>query len=93
MRDDNAERLQAIETNYSFIVQAPAGSGKTELLIQRYLILLGRANQAPEEIVALTFTRKAAYEMHHRVLQALQQAKLGLLGAKSWACCRRRFRI
>ncbi|MCW8397788.1 UvrD-helicase domain-containing protein [Legionella sp. PATHC038] len=70
---DSDQRSQATDPSLSFIVQAPAGSGKTEILTQRYLRLLSTVT-APEQIIALTFTRKAASEMRERIVHALQQA-------------------
>ena len=70
---DNIARGAALDITRSFIVQAPAGSGKTGLLIQRFLALLATVDQ-PEAIVAITFTKKAAGEILERAIGALRAA-------------------
>ena len=73
---DSVERDTAIDTSRSVLVEAPAGSGKTSLLTQRFLALLSRVDD-PRQIVAITFTNAAAAEMRHRVLDALARAADG----------------
>lgn len=70
---DFAQRQRALDTRGSFLVRAPAGSGKTHLLTTRFLLLLAEVDD-PREIVAITFTRAAAAEMRQRILAELQAA-------------------
>src|ERR1700733_4739347 len=71
---DESQRQQTLETGRSFLVQAPAGSGKTELLTRRLLKLLAEGDE-PEQILGITFPLAATAEMRQRVLKALQKAR------------------
>lgn len=72
---DADTRAVALDPRRSFIVQAPAGSGKTELLVRRYVKLFSLVEK-PEEIVAITFTIKAAAEMRQRVLKEIDSPEI-----------------
>lgn len=72
---DHAEREKALDITQSWIVEAPAGSGKTGLLIQRYLKLLTDEEVTePDQVLAITFTEKATSEIRERVLKQLEAA-------------------
>ncbi len=68
LRDIKA-RERALDPQGSFHLEAPAGSGKTAVLLARFLTLLGRISDSPREILTLTFTRKAAGEFRERAMK------------------------
>ena len=69
--DDEQARAAAVDPSESILLEAPAGAGKTAVLTQRFLRLLCTVDD-PGQILAITFTRKAAAEMHARVTRALK---------------------
>jgi ATP-dependent exoDNAse (exonuclease V) beta subunit len=80
---DQEARGQALNPAGSFHLEAPAGSGKTSVLLARFLTLLARVD-APESLLALTFTRKAAGELRSRVMDLLWQQRQPDLAAPPW---------
>ena len=72
-KDLNEHQKQAVKTDENAVVAAGAGSGKTKVLASRYVYLITEKNYQVEHILALTFTDKAAAEMHRRIYRELQK--------------------
>ena len=66
---------KALNIEKHVCVTAGAGSGKTTVLVERYLEILREGNTGPQNIVAITFTEKAAAEMKERVIERLNEAE------------------
>ena len=63
----NMEQRPVIESVRNTVVSAGAGAGKTAVLSWRFLRLVMEENVKPEQILTLTFTKKAANEMRQRI--------------------------
>src|SRR5438128_8143573 len=74
-------QYQAIHTDgVDLVVVAGAGSGKTRVLVERYIRLLEK--HEPDRLLAITFTDKAAREMRARVRDALERRARAACGAE-----------
>jgi ATP-dependent helicase/nuclease subunit A len=83
-RADEAARRHAVDPVRNVVLEASAGTGKTRVLVERYVNLL-RAGVDPENILAMTFTRKAAAEMRERIIDRLRDAsRTSLLDLARW---------
>jgi ATP-dependent helicase/nuclease subunit A len=80
---DTQTRIRALSPAESFHVESPAGAGKTSLLTARFIRLLSVVDH-PHEILALTFTNKAANEMRERIGFLLRQAGKGTSFDAPW---------
>ncbi|HET7617248.1 MAG TPA: UvrD-helicase domain-containing protein [Vicinamibacterales bacterium] len=87
---DAAARAFAVDPRHNVVLQASAGTGKTSVLVERYVNLL-RAGVEPDAILAITFTRKAAAEMRERIVRKLRElAADGTLPRTQWQKLRTR---
>src|SRR3954467_7722696 len=81
---DQTARSYAVDPSQNVILEASAGTGKTRVLVERYVNLL-RAGIEPDNILAITFTRKAAAEMRQRIVERLKEAsRLSQFDAARW---------
>ena len=81
---DSAARLNSVDPAQNIVLEASAGTGKTRVLVERYVNLL-RAGVEPDHILAITFTRKAAAEMRQRIIERLKEAsRLSQFDAARW---------
>jgi ATP-dependent helicase/nuclease subunit A len=87
---DADARRAAVDPSQNIVLEASAGTGKTRVLVERYVNLL-RAGVEPDHILAMTFTRKAAAEMRQRIIDRLKEAsRQSAFDAGRWRALRER---
>lgn len=87
---DAASRAYAEDPAENVVLEASAGTGKTSVLVKRYINLLSRGID-PANVLAITFTRKAAAEMRERIIRDLRRAaEQSAFDRARWAALRER---
>ena len=87
---DEAARAYAVDPRHNVVLEASAGTGKTTVLVRRYVNLI-TAGVDPANVLAITFTRKAAAEMRERIIAELRRgAALSDEGRRRWLALRDR---
>jgi len=86
----NAEQKEAVlHENGPLLIVAGAGTGKTTVITQRIVNLIEKEKAKPEEILAVTFTEKAAFEMEERIDKLLEFGYLDLWVSTFHSFCER----
>src|SRR3982751_3625061 len=80
--DDDARTAIATALDDTLVVEAAAGTGKTTELVGRIVRILATGRAGVDNIVAVTFTEKAAGELKLRLREALDEARAGASGAE-----------
>lgn len=87
---DQDARDFATDPRHNVVLEASAGTGKTSVLVQRFINLL-RAGVDPSNVLAITFTRQAAAEMRERIITRLrEEGSESLAGQQRWHAIRDR---
>ncbi|MEQ1758224.1 MAG: UvrD-helicase domain-containing protein [Vicinamibacterales bacterium] len=87
---DREGRARAVDPRFNVALEASAGTGKTRVLVDRYVNLL-KAGVDPSHVLAVTFTRKAAAEMRERIVTTLgEAAAVGEITPVRWRALRDR---